>query len=495
MENTTPYSRLCALINIQPINQTRNLIEFCDQNVFHDISINERIALSLQVLLEMVLEDKTYQGKINKTLVDHYISQIDELIEKQLNIILHHQKFQALESRWRGLKYLSDRVDYNANVKVEVLDIGQDEMRDDFNDVESITETALYKHIYIDEYDTPGGEPISVLVSDYTFDSSKNDILLLENIGKVTSLTHCPFIGTVTPKFFYKESIEEVVNITDLTHYLERAEYIPWRAFRNTEYSKYVALTLPRFLLRLPYGVDNPIRSLNFEEESLNFNDYLWGTASFAFAANIANSFKKYGWCVNIRGAESGGKVEGLPVPLYETKGIFETKIPTECIIPETRELELSNLGFIPLSYYKNSDYACFFSANSCHAVSNYYDEAVQANQRINSKLPYLLLTSRLAHYFKVIQRESIGTNRSQDELESNLNQWLQKLVTKMNNPGPELSSTHPLRDGTVKVEKIPDNPGFYKVFIQVLPHFQIEGIDARLSLVAQIPALANKER
>jgi len=271
---------------------------------------------------------------------------------------------------------------------------------------------------------------------------------------------------------------------------MERAEYIRWNAFRDTEDARYIGLTLPRFLLRLPYGTSNPVRMFRYEEDVFDTTSskYLWGNASFAFAVNMARSFKKFGWTVNVRGPESGGKVDNLVLHQYDVGRGLQTKIPTETLIPETRELEYANLGFIPLSYYKNSNYACFFSANSVQRPALYSTPDANANSRINARLPYVFLSARLGHYLKVIQRENIGSSKNRLELESQLNEWLQTLVTRMNKPGPELAAMHPLREGKVSVEEILDNPGFYKVNMYAIPHFQIEGVDVKLSLVGQIP-------
>jgi type VI secretion system protein ImpC len=248
---------------------------------------------------------------------------------------------------------------------------------------------------------------------------------------------------------------------------------------------------LPRVMLRLPYGPDTqPVKEFNYTEnvKGLDHDKYLWGNATFAFAANMVRSYVENGWCVQIRGPEAGGKVEDLPVHIYDVGKGSQMKIPTEILIPETREFEFAQEGFIPLSFYKNRNYACFFSANSTQKPAEYDDKAVTANMRINSRLPYIFLVSRIAHYLKVIQRENIGSTKNKVVLQNELNTWIKGLVTEMNDPGPELISTHPLKAAEVTVNEIEDNPGFFSVSLSVMPHFQIEGIDINLSLVSQMP-------
>lgn len=486
------YERLCNLVNIAPVTGTVAYDAFSDVNALADTSLNERLTAALQVFLEVMEDSSSNVDKIDKVLLDQYIAKIDDTLSRQLDKIMHHESFQRIESAWRSLKYLVDRTDFKANVRIELLDCTKQDLADDFEDAPDTTQSGMYKHIYVQEYDTPGGEPVSAVISNYEFDAGAQDIALLTELSRVAAATHCPFIGSVGHNFFKKGDINDLPKVHDLENYMDRAEYIRWRTFRESEDARYIGLTLPRFLLRLPYGKENnPVRAFNYEEQvsAEGSENYLWGNSSYAFAANMSRSFKENGWCVNIRGPESGGKVENLPIHLYDAGKGLQGKIPTEIIIPETRELEFAELGFIPLSYYKNSDYACFFSANSSQKPALYSTPEATANSRINARLPYIFLVSRLAHYLKVLQRENIGSSKSRKVLEMELNDWVQTLVTKMNDPGPDLIAKHPLRDGRVEVKEIPENPGFYSVSLYVMPHFQIEGVDVKLSLVAQMPA------
>ncbi|HEV2613169.1 MAG TPA: type VI secretion system contractile sheath large subunit [Gammaproteobacteria bacterium] len=479
--NMLSYENLCETANITPVFQPLDLQQFNNLHLMAEKSASERLTAALHVFLNLMLEENNPIEKIDKVLLDHFIGCIDNKIHEQLDMILHNEDFQKLESLWTSLKYVVDKTDFKANTKIEILDVDKETLREDFNDAPDITHSALYKHIYIQEYDTPGGEPIAAIISDYEFEANNNDINLLTHIARISSTTHCPFIANVGAGFFNKTSLDDVMQMDDLPNYMERAEYIRWNAFRQTEAARYIGLTLPQFLLRLPY-----------EHEDVAGNTakkYLWGKSSFAFATTLTRSFKDHGWTVNIRGPESGGKIENLVLHQYDVGCGLQTKIPSEILIPETRELELAQLGFIPLSYYKNSDFACFFSANSVQKPIIYDTPEATANSRINARLPYIFLSSRLGHYLKVLQRENIGSAKNKEELEAELNRWLNTLITHMNNPGPELMATHPLREGKVEVIALPDNPGTYRVNLFVMPHFQVEGIDVRLSLVAQLPA------
>ncbi|GGI89830.1 type VI secretion system contractile sheath large subunit [Legionella impletisoli] len=488
-EVLSAYQQLCHLAEVEPFTEPLDLSHFAQAEKLANKQFNERLAAAIQVILSLAIAQDTPIERVDKVLLDRYISKIDELLSLQLDEILHHPMFQELESLWMGLKYVVDRTDFNANIKIELLDVDKETLIVDFEEVTETSQSGLYKQVYEREYDTPGGEPFTAMVSSYEFDASAVGLSLLRQISKVAAVAHCPFIGSVGETFFNKGSLQDVIELEDLPNYMERAEYIRWNSFRESEDARYIGLTLPRFLLRLPYGENNPVKRFQYHESvTASAEQYLWGRASFAFAANLCESFLKYGWCVNIRGPESGGKVEHLPLHQYDFGQGLQTKIPTEVMITETKELSLANLGFIPLSYYKNSDYACFFSANSTQKPLSYLDKQATSNSRINARLPYIFLSSRIAHYLKVLQRENIGSSISRSEQEEQLNQWLKTLITKMNNPGPELAAVHPLRDGRVEVVELSDNPGYYRINLYAVPHFQVEGMDVRLSLVGQIP-------
>ncbi|MDR3013063.1 MAG: type VI secretion system contractile sheath large subunit [Chitinispirillales bacterium] len=478
-------------MNIAPPTAAIAISKFKDPQALAESKASERIGAALALFVDSVLESESTIEKIDKAVLDTHIAALDKRISLQLDEILHAPPFQKLESIWRSLDFLVQRTDFRKNVKINILNVAKDELAEDFEDVPETIQSGLYKHAYTDEYDTPGGEPYAAMISDFNFDSSPADIALLQEISRVASSCHCPFIGAATPKFFAKEKAADLTKIEDLHNYMERSEFLRWNSFRQSEDSRYVGLVLPRFSLRLPYGPDTaPVKEFVYRENvaGADSSKYLWGNATFAFASNMVRSFIDNGWCVQIRGPESGGRVDDLPVHVFDAGRGTEVKIPTEILIPETREFEFAQEGFIPLSFYKNRSYACFFSANSTQKPQEFDNPTITANMRINSRLPYIFLISRIAHYLKVIQRENIGSTKSRMVLQEELTRWIKRLVTEMNDPGPDLIATHPLKDADVIVTELEDNPGFFRVSLSVIPHFQIEGIDINLSLVSKLP-------
>lgn len=406
IEKTLPqngvYASLFNKINLTPVGEIGDLNGFEDNTVMAETSADARVTAAVQVFMQCLQKSGQKVEKLDKTLLDHHIAELDFQISRQLDEVIHSDEFQKLESVWRGLKSLVDKTDFRQNVKIEILDLSKDELRQDFEDSPEIIQSGLYRQTYTMEYDTPGGEPIAAVISAYEFDASAQDVALMRNISKVSAAAHMPFIGSAGPAFFMKSSMEEVAAIKDIGNYFDRAEYIKWKSFRETDDSRYLGLVMPRVLGRLPYGPDTiPVRSFNYVEQvkGPDHDKYLWTNASFAFAANMVKSFINNGWCVQIRGPQAGGAVQDLPIHLYDLGTGNQVKIPSEVMIPETREFEFANLGFIPLSYYKNRDYACFFSANSTQKPALYDTADATANSRINARLPYIFLLSRIAHY------------------------------------------------------------------------------------------------
>jgi type VI secretion system protein ImpC len=484
-------ANLFEKLNLTPMHDARPLEGFHDNDVLTAAPVDERLSRALGVLLEVIADSGRSVDRLDKSLLDFHIDALDRQVNKYLDAVLHSTQFQTIESAWRGLKFLVDRTDFRENVKIEVLDCSKETLQQDFDDTPEVIQSGLYYHAYIQEYDTPGGQPIGAIISNFEFVNSAKDIALLRNISKVAAAAHMPFIGAVGPEFFGKKSMEEVVAIQNIGGYFDRPEFLKWMAFRSTDDARYIGLTMPRVLGRQPYGPDNtPVRDLNYREtvKGMDPNRFLWVSASFAFAANMVHSFVRNGWCVQVRGPRAGGKVAGLPVHWYDLGAGFQNKISAEVLIPETREFAFANLGFIPLSFYENHDFACFFSANSAQKPTPYSTPEATGNSRINARLPYIFLLSRIAHHLKLIQRENIWTTKDRRLLEVELNNWIKTLVTEMTDPNDDLQAAHPLRQAEVTVEDIEDNPGFFRVRLFIVPHFQVEGMDVGLSMISQMP-------
>jgi type VI secretion system protein ImpC len=432
------------------------------------------------------------EAKVSASLVDDMINEIDGKLSLMVNAIMHNEEFRKLESSWRSLKYLVDKTDFRENNKIEFINVSKEDLLADFEDAPEVVKSGLYKQLYTAEYGQFGGKPVGAVIADYDFGPGPQDMKLLQYAASVSTMAHAPFIAGTDKRFFGLDSWEELPNLKDLHTLFEGPQYAKWRSFRESDDARSVGLTLPRFLLRLPYGENTvPAKTFNFKEEADQTADFCWGNTAFALGARLTDSFAKYRWCTNIIGPQGGGAVEDLPLYNFESMGQTQTKIPTQVLISERREYELSEEGFIALTMRKGSDNAAFFSANSCQVPKAFPNtpegKEMETNYRLSTQLPYMMIMNRLAHYIKVIQRENIGTWKERADLERELNKWISQYVTEMDNPDPTTRSKRPLRMASVEVNDLPGNPGWYSVTLKARPHFKYMGANFTLSLVGKL--------
>ncbi|MGD9971518.1 MAG: type VI secretion system contractile sheath large subunit [Desulfatirhabdiaceae bacterium] len=445
----------------------------------------------LHAFLRQMVARKS-DAKISGALVDDMISEIDQKISAQVNSVMHNDQFQKLESAWRSLKFLVDRTDFRQNIKVEFINVSKEDLLSDFEDAPEVVKAGLYKQVYTAEYGQFGGKPIGAMVANYEFGPGPQDVQLLQYVSSVSAMAHAPFIAAAGKEFFGIDTWEQLPNLKDLHSIFEMPQYTKWRSFRESEDARYLGLTLPKFLLRLPYGPNTvPAKTFNFTERAQDNDDFCWGNTAFAFASRLTDSFAKYRWCANIIGPQGGGEVDNLPLYQFEAMGQTQTKIPTQVLISERREYELAEEGFIALTMRKGSDNAAFFSANSGQKPKVFPNtpEGKQAelNFRLSTQLPYMMVMNRLAHYIKVIQRENIGTWKERNDLERELNKWISQYVTEMDNPDPITRSKRPLRLAQIAVSDVEGDPGWYSVSLKARPHFKYMGASFTLSLVGKL--------
>ncbi|MCL1916654.1 MAG: type VI secretion system contractile sheath large subunit [Desulfovibrionaceae bacterium] len=434
-------------------------------------------------------------------LTDYLISLIDGKISEQVNAILHHPDFLALESTWRGLKFLADRLDFSQNIQLEYINVSKDDLLRDFQDSPEVVTSGLYRHIYTAEFGQFGGVPVAAVIADYTFTPHPQDMQLLQYAASVASMAHAPFFAAAGKEFFGLEEWRGLPDITDLPGIFDAPRYARWNSFRENPNARYVGLTLPGFLLRLPYGEDGePFRSsFDFTEETVHEDAFCWGNTAFVLAAKLGESFAKYRWCVNIIGPEGGGLVENLPCCRHEAMWGIQDKIPTRAVITERRESELAELGFIPLAIGRMPHEAVYFSANSALKPKTFprTEEGASAeiSFRLSTQFPYMMLMNRLAHYIKVLQRENIGAWREKNELARELNKWINQYVTAMDTPDALTRSRRPLRLAQVDVREIENEASWYAVALRAQPHFKYMGVNFTLSLEGRLERQTPGER
>ena len=430
--------------------------------------------------------------RVEKKLVDAMLEELDTRLGEQMDEIVHHPEFQKMESTWRSLKMLVDRTNFRENIKMQLTDVSKESLLDDFEDAGEETKSGLYQHIYTNEYGQFGGEPVGLVVGNYTFSPKSHDVKLLRHISSVAAMSHSPFIAAAGPEFFNVDEFSELPNLKDLESIFDGPQYAKWKSFRESDDSRNIGLTLPRFLVRDVYGEDSPIKQFNYSEQTDGDNEnYLWGNTAFNLACKVTESFEKYRWCPNIVGPQSGGGVEDLSLHVYDEEGKTLTVGPMEVRFSDRREFELSEEGFVPLTMRKGSDNATFFSVNSVQMAKTFgnepEDKQAELNFRLGTQLPYLFIVNRLAHYIKVLQREKLGSWKSRADLEGELNKWLRQYVSDQENPSPEIRGKRPLRSANINVTEVQGEAGWYKVDIAVTPHFKFMGANFTLSLTGRL--------
>ncbi|MEL6264862.1 MAG: type VI secretion system contractile sheath large subunit [Pseudomonadota bacterium] len=428
--------------------------------------------------------------------IDNLVAEIDKKLSEQINLILHHEDYLQLESAWRGLHFIVNNTETDEMLKIRVLNISKKDLGKTLKKFKGTAwdQSPIFKKLYEEEYGQFGGEPYGCLVGDYHFDHSPPDVELLGEISKVSAAAHAPFITGAEPSLFQMDSWQELANPRDLTKIFQTAEYAPWRSLRESEDSRYLGLAMPRFLGRYPYGSKtDPVEEFAFEEdtEGASSEKYCWVNAAYGMARNITRSFKMYGWCSRIRGVESGGSVDGLPVHTFPSDdGGVDMKCPTEIAITDRREAELAKLGLMPLLHRKNADMAAFIGAQSLHNPAEYDDPDATANANLAARLPYLFATTRFAHYLKCMVRDKIGSFKEREDMQVWLQNWINQYVDFTAAVSSEAEKARkPLAAAEVVVEEVEGNPGYYTSKFFLRPHYQLEGLSVSLRLVSKLPS------
>jgi len=457
----------------------------------------EAVDLAVRTLAEQALASTFTMSDDAYKSIEAIIGAIDSKLSEQINLILHNEDFQKLESAWRGLHHLVSNTETDEKLRIRVMDVSKEELRRTLRRYKGIgwDQSPFFKRVYEEEYGQLGGEPYGCLVADYYFDHTPPDVELLGSLAKISAAAHAPFIAGASPSVLQMNSWQELANPRDLSKIFQNLEYAPWNSLRNSEDARYVGLAMPRFLSRLPYGIKtNPVDAFDFEEDTdgADHRKYVWSNAAYAMAVNINRSFKQYGWCTLIRGVESGGVVENLPCHTFPTDdGGVDMKCPTEIAISDRREAELSKNGFISLVHRKNTDYAAFIGAQSLQKPAEYYDADATANANLSARLPYLFACSRFAHYLKCIVRDKIGAFKEREDMQRWLNEWIMNYVdADPANSSQETKARRPLAAAEVVVEEQEGNPGYYSAKFFLRPHFQLEGLTVSLRLVARLPSV-----
>jgi len=454
------------------------------------------VQLAVATLAQQALSASTLVSDDAIKSIEAMIAELDRKLSEQINLIIHHEDFKALEGAWRGLHHLVNNTETDEMLKIRVINISKKDLGKTIKKYKGTAwdQSPLFKKLYEDEFGMPGGTPYGAIIGDYQFDHSASDVEILAGMAQIASAAHAPFITAAGPTLMNMESWRELSDPRDLTKIFGTPEYAAWRSLRDSEDSKYLALTMPRFLSRIPWGAKtSPVEDFAFEEDTdgADHNKYVWSNSAYTMGVNITRSFKNYGWCACIRGVESGGMVEGLPCHTFPTDdGGVDMKCPTEIAITDRREAELAKNGLMPLSHWKNTDYGVFVGAQSLHKPAVYDDADATANAALAARLPYLFATCRFAHFLKTMVRDKLGSFKERADMERWLNDWIKNYCTASPNASEREKAERPLASAEVIVEEVKGAPGYYKSRFFLRPHYQLEGLTVSLALVSKLPSV-----
>lgn len=453
----------------------------------------ERAKDIISELVREVLDGTVVMSDNLSITLDARVADLDQLISVQLSEIMHHAEFQKLEATWTGLQYLCKQTSTSTGLKIQVFNATKKELIKDFKTAVDFDQSALFKKVYEEEFGTFGGAPFGALLGEFDVSRQPEDMYFVEQMSHVAAAAHAPFIAAAAPELLGIDSFSDLGKPRDLAKVFDTVEYAKWRSFRQSEDARYVGLTMPRFLGRLPYNPKDGITTegFNFVEDvdGADHSKYLWVNTAYAFGARLTSAFESYGWCAAIRGVEGGGLVEDLPTHTFKTdEGEIALKCPTEVAITDRREKELSDLGFIPLVHCKNTDYAAFFGAQSTQKSTKYDSDAANANAVLSSQLQYMFAVCRIAHYMKAMMRDKVGSFANTLDVERYLHNWLMQYVVDADDASQEMRAQRPLRQAQVEVSEVPGRPGVYRAVAFVRPHFQLDELSVSLRLVAEMP-------
>jgi len=460
-------------------------------------------ARALQYCIENFVDKSKFNSarKVKSALLI-LVADLDQQINEQVNKILHHPRLQKLEASWRGLWLLVKQSDSCRTIKIKMLDIRWTEVVKDINKAMEFDQSQVFKKIYSEEYDTPGGEPYGAIIGDYEIshkiskEHPTDDVSALAGMAQVAAAAFSPFITSASSDLFGMDSFASLGVPVNFEKIFSQPEYIKWNALRKSPDTRFVGLTLPKILMRRPYQTTMAsYKGLNFSEHNAgNGENHLWGNACYAFGCILIREFADIGWFGHIRGAPrdqlAGGIFKELTVDSHATDATeLAFKPTTDVIITDAVEKNISELGFIPLCQGYLSPYTTFYNNQSMHKPKTYNMLDTTTNAQISSMLQHVLCGSRISHFVKLMVRDKIGSFISASECEDHIRQWLMKYTTGNIDLDWVEQAKYPLKSGDVKVKEHPNKPGQFICVIHIQPHYQLDQMVSELELVTELTA------
>ncbi len=438
-------------------------------------------------------------------LLDRDIALLDQMIARQLDAILHHARLRKLEGSWRGLAWLVSRMSISGRLKLRILNVTWAEICRDLERAAEFDRSNLFRGVYEDEFGIAGGEPYGLLVVDHEVrhrpgpGAITDDVSAVASLSAVAAAAFAPLVIGASPALFGVDEFGELSGVADPAAAFVAKEYQRWKALSNREDIRFIAVTLPRILARLPWdeALDRH-RGFRYRETATSGAEQVWTNSGYLVAACVMRAYEAFSWPADMRGYDidrlGGGVVEDLPEPHFSIDPSFGLERPAlELTLTDRQERALVAAGLMPVGTLPYGGQALIGAArslqipNARNAALN--TDSTNANLRISAQFNTMICVSRFAHYVKVMGRDMVGSFQTPAEIQKKLQTWLMRFASGSSSPGPETMAKYPLRNASVTISETPGKPGVYACVIQLQPHFQLDDIAASFRLMTEIAA------
>ncbi|MBP0491787.1 type VI secretion system contractile sheath large subunit [Pararoseomonas indoligenes] len=440
--------------------------------------------------------------------LDADIAAIDALLGEQLDAILHAERLQALEGRWRGLAWLVRGVEPGRRVKVRILSIAWAEICRDLERALEFDQSRLFRWIYEEEFGIAGGEPFGLMVIDHPVrhrpapGAPTDDVGAMLRLSSIAAAAFCPMVLSLHPSVLEVDDFSQLDSVQDIASPLKGPMHARWRSLSARPDMRFIAVAMPRLLARHPWA-DDPARTdgFRYREFAPDAASRSWMSAAYAFAASALRAYANFAWPADIRGVETdrvgGGLVTDVaPEPFASGPPLAWSRTGLELRMGDRQERALVEAGLMPVSALPYCSEMVFGAVRSLQMPATHIGNnaaTADANARLSSQVNSILCASRFAHYLKVMGRDMVGSFQTADAIERRLSIWLQGYVnTNLSSTG-ESRARYPLVAGEVQIRERAGQPGVFSCVVRLQPHYQLDDVATTFSLVTELTASGSR--
>ena len=436
--------------------------------------------------------------------LDRDIAEIDAALSDQLDAVLHAPRLLALEGRWRGLAWLISGIEPGRRIKVRLLPVSWPELCRDLERALEFDQSITFRRIYEEEFGMPGGEPYGLMVIDHAVrhrtaaGATTDDVGGMARLSAVAAAAFMPTVLSLDPSVLEVDRFSDLEGVRDVVAPLRGPDHLRWRGLSGRADMRFMAVTLPRLLARRPWTDEaDRVDRFRYSEYAPTADTRVWMSAGYAFAACAIRAFAEHNWPADVRGAEidrvGGGLVTDLAAePFASGPPRAWPRRPIEYQFSHQQEHALVDVGLLPLGVLPFGPELVFGASRSMQAPASYSGAtaaAADANARLSAQINSMLCAARFAHLLKVMGRDMVGAFRTADEIERQLNSWLQGYINTNINSTTDSRARFPLLEGNVQVRERLEKPGAFGCIIHLRPHYQLDDVATAFHLVTELAA------